>query len=349
MVSTPIDSRAGWVVLAATSIACGSPSPDQSGSTSTSSGGSTSSVSSSSVTTTAGGGGTNQFVAQCSDGWCLVPAGTFVMGSPEDEPGHLPMEDQVELSLTRDFRMMQHEVTLGEWASAGFSDPTARITEQYGAVLCGEPDCPVAGVLWWEALAYANVRSVQDGLPECYDISACNGQPGGEMIQCSAPDVVATTSNVYECQGYRLPTEAEWEYAARAGTGSAFPTGEVPPSAELSACGLQLLDVSAWYCATSGDTTHVVGAKMPNALGLFDMLGNAEEWVSGVYTASGGGTWSAVDPDADFSTGHPTPALRVFRGGGFSSKWRRARLAARAYGHTDVAIRPGLRLVRTSQ
>jgi formylglycine-generating enzyme required for sulfatase activity len=85
--------------------------------------------------------------------------------------------------------------------------------------------------------------------------------------------------SIYDCRGYRLPTGAEWEYAARAGTKTAFFTGDIARGAEQSCDGDADLNSSAWYCANAGGYTHPVGGKQPNGWGLYDILGNAFEWV----------------------------------------------------------------------
>ena len=168
-----------------------------------------------------------EVVADCDDGWCKIPAGCFIMGSPEHEWGRaLYQEDQVAVTLTRSFEIGQYEVTQREWGSRDLTNPSGRIPDGRGD--CLEPDCPVGNVTWFEAVAYANLLSEEHGLEPCYALHDCinePGQPGDWGMVCSS--VTAAAPTIYECEGYRLPTDAEWEYAARAGTRTAFYSGPI--------------------------------------------------------------------------------------------------------------------------
>jgi formylglycine-generating enzyme required for sulfatase activity len=97
---------------------------------------------------------------------------------------------------------------------------------------------------------------------------------------CSS--VRSVTASVYDCAGYRLPTGAEWEYAARAGTRTAFYGAEILAGSEFDCAGDPALMANAWYCANAGGATHPVGGKQSNAWGLHDVVGNAFEWVGSV-------------------------------------------------------------------
>ncbi len=158
------------------------------------------------------------------------------------------------MTLTRDFWLKETEVTQGEWQALMGSNPSY-------FTACG-PSCPVEQMSWFDAVDYVNALSRSEGLPECYG--------GTGMSQTFAG---------LSCRGYRLPTEAEWEYAARAGT----------TSDRYGA-----LDAIAWHAGNSGSTTHAVRGKQPNAWGLYDMLGNVWEWTHDWYGEYG--TGAVTDP-----------------------------------------------------
>jgi formylglycine-generating enzyme required for sulfatase activity len=182
-----------------------------------------------------------------------------------------------------------------------------------------ESTCPVEQVSWHMAAAFANAVSSAEGLTECY---SCSGS--GASTSCSA------AMDPYTCDGYRLPTEAEWEGAARC--------GEDPLYAGSDTVG----DVG-WYALNSSSRTHAVARKAPNACGLYDMGGNVYEWTqdlydSGYYTSSG-----RTEP-----TSASTGAGRVARGGGWLSSASSLRVANR--GSTSPGFRLdyiGFRLART--
>jgi formylglycine-generating enzyme required for sulfatase activity len=141
-------------------------------------------------------------------------------------------------------------------------------------------------VSWFDAIAYCNARSESEGLETCYDLSTCEGVVGSGF---GAPedDFVCTGEvqrfgNVYECPGYRLPTTAEWEYAARAGTTTKTYVGD-STSDNVEECQPDpVVDEIAWSCSNT-DMAMAVGLKAPNGWGLYDMLGNLREWVSDPY------------------------------------------------------------------
>ncbi len=138
----------------------------------------------------------------------------------------------------------------------------------------------------WQALMGSNPSTIKG-----------TDHPVETISKSDAQDFIAKLNDLHDGYLYRLPTEAEWEYAARAGTSAA------PAS----------LDAVAWYGANSGDSTHPVGQKQPNAWGLFDMLGNVREWVADNYTRDYYANSPAADP-----TG-PAPGAGG-RGGGFGGR-----------------------------
>lgn len=239
----------------------------------------------------------------------VVPAGSFQMGSPLAEVGRQADEVPHKVTLTRSFLAQNAEVTRGQWTEL------MGTKQQHD----GCSDCPVSDVNFAEAAAFANALSTQAGYPTCYDISGCTGRAGDGMT-CARPVPAAPL----DCAGFRLPTEAEWEYAARGGS-------KTPPSP----------GASAWYASNSGNKLHPVRTRAANGFGLHDMLGNVFEWTQ---------DWSAPYDAAEQTdpTGPKTGKVRAVRGGCFSYPSSLVRPAYRdAAGPEQRLPRLGFRLVRT--
>ncbi len=221
-------------------------------------------------------------------GWALIPAGSFQMGSPPTESVRGGDEGaQTRVTISAPFMLKMTEVTQGEWKAVMGSNPSF-----FGS--CGDT-CPVESVSWDDAVEYCNRLSKEENLEQCYDKSG-----DSHMFRGVA------------CKGYRLPTEAEWEYAARAGS-TADRYGEI--------------NQIAWYDKNSSTMTHPVGQKLANALGLWDMLGNVWEWCSDLY-ADNLPSGSVTDP-----AGSSTGSSRALRGG----SWSRDAGYVRAAGRTGLA------------
>ena len=241
----------------------------------------------------------------------LIQAGGFNMGSPADEPHREADEGLHRVEITRPFLMGATEVTQQQWNMVMGSGPSYFTS-------CGF-DCPVEQVSWFDAVRFCNKLSEMEGLTSCYTL---------EQKQVAWDR---------DCNGYYLPTEAQWEYAARAGSETAFPNGAITQAV----CGPEPgLEQIGWYCRNSRvhyqgcyDATgydgpecagvHPVGQKQPNAWGLYDMNGNVMEWVWDCY-AKDYGAGPADDP-----TGPDCGDHRVVRGGSWIGYARTCRSADR--------------------
>jgi formylglycine-generating enzyme required for sulfatase activity len=204
-----------------------------------------------------------------------VPAGTFIMGSPEHEPGRNDDEVPHEVTLTTDFYLQTTPVTQGQWQALMGNNPS-------GFENCGL-DCPVEQVSWHECQEFFNrLNAMEEG-------------------------------------AYRLPTEAEWEYAARAGSNTAFARGGITA---LFCDHDPTLDSLGWYCGNSDRQTHPVAQKVPNARGLYDMHGNVYEWCQDWY--------GEYPPTPLTDPGGPASGTgRVGRGGSWFSSAKTCRSASR--------------------
>jgi formylglycine-generating enzyme required for sulfatase activity len=249
-----------------------------------------------------------------------VPAGTFEMGCTAGQSGCQTDESPAHtVTLSQGFWMGETEVTQGQWLAVMGTSPSALTS-------CGA-GCPVESVSWYDALSFANSVSASESLAPCYDLSACTGTVGSTFA-CSAVGVNSPTSSVYGCEGYRLPTEAEWEYGARAGN-------------DLLYAGSNDADDVAWYSSNSSSTSHEVAQKDSNNWGLYDMSGNVWEWVWDGAAAYGAAP--VVDPVAAPST------TRVLRGASWDNTADAVRVSYRfdepnADSRYD---RLGFRIVRT--
>jgi len=225
-----------------------------------------------------------------------VEPGTFTMGSPKGEPGRLNNEKQKKVTLSKSFELGRFPVTNMIW-SLVMDEP-----------LEGDPLLPKNKVSWFDAAKFCQRLNEQLGSP-----------------QAMTQDVNDEWILDLDSPGFRLPTEAEWEFCCRAGTTEARygPLGDI-----------------AWYFKNSGDSAQPVGLKLPNQWGLYDTLGNVWEWCWDWYESS---PTQTLDP-----AGPSLGSFRVLRGGSWGDDARFARAGYR--GINDPVYRNfslGFRLART--
>ncbi|MBU6161487.1 MAG: SUMF1/EgtB/PvdO family nonheme iron enzyme [Myxococcales bacterium] len=270
----------------------------------------------------------------------FIPAGTFTMGSPVTELGRQTDEVQGTVTLTRNYFVARTEVTQAQWtALSGGINPACNQHDSTGCSFTANanPNAPVEYLDWYSAVAFANALSIQQGLTPCYTLAGCSDPVTG-WVDGVHTDCTAAVFTGLACTGYRLLTEAEWEYAARAGTTTATPLGDLQLPVDTCTGPQPSLDTIAWWCGTT-DRTRPVGLLLPNAWGLFDMLGNVSELVNdwqGVYA-------HGVDP-----TGPLTGTRRMVREGNSGDFPRKVRSARRnSVLPTGSFTIVGFRLART--
>jgi formylglycine-generating enzyme required for sulfatase activity len=264
-----------------------------------------------------------------------INGGTFTMGSPASEARRQDLEIQHQVTVSA-FYIGKYEVTQKEWRDMmGTTVQQQRGMPSSDLGIRGDGDnYPMYYVSWYEAIEYCNKRSQREGLNPVYTINKTRRDPNNKApktgLSFEADNVGWTVTWNRGANGYRLPTEAEWEYACRAGTTTPFYTGNS-------------VDNGAWYKNTDGNTTHPVGQKQANAWGLYDMHGNVREWCWDWYGAFLAG--AQTDP-----LGAASGTQRILRGGGMGNDdWQirsafRGRLIASGRTYTS-----GFRVVRNAQ
>ena len=217
----------------------------------------------------------------------LIPKGTFMMGSPEIEEGHQKDENQHEVTISKDYYLGVHEVTQAQYETVMGKNPS----HFQGAIVGNEnADLPVENVSWDDAVEFCKKLS---DLPE-----------------------EKKTSRLY-----RLPTEAEWEYACRTGSKTIYSFDDEEG----------LLPEYGWFDRNSSDRTHTVGLLEPNAWGLYDMHGNVWEWCSDWYGEYPKG--AVRNP-----TGPKVGSDRVCRGGSWDFEAANCRSAFRNWNYPSLRL-----------
>ena len=235
-----------------------------------------------------------------ADDMIWINGGTFTMGSPAAESGRSGNEGPQRQVTLSSFYIGRYEITQAEYQEIMGANPSS---------FKGQ-DLPVETVSWFDAIDYCNRRSEKEGLIPVYTIS-------GNSVRWNE-----------NANGYRLPSEAEWEFACRAGSQTPFYTGTS-------------VNEAGWHSGNSGGRTHPVGTKQPNSWGLYDMHGNVLEWCwdwLGTYSGE-----AQTDPRGAISG-----SSRVYRGGCFRFEAHQSRSAFRFGNHPNLRVfLVGLRVARS--
>jgi len=275
-----------------------------------------------------GSNGNNASGSSSSDPWVapashvMVPiaSGTFQMGG------------SYTVTLTKDFYMGKYQVTQELYLAVMGINPSSFTNSPASGEV--QAKRPVERVSWYNTLVFCNKLSVLESLTPVYSISgSTNTTAWGSVpiVQNTAWDAVEAD---WDANGYRLPTEAEWEYACRAGTTTAYSFGNDTGS----------LAEYAWYGVSSskGGMTHEAGKKTPNAWGLHDMHGNVWEWCWDRYGSS---LSAGSDP-----TGPASGSYRIDRGGSWNVEAQYLRSAYRGIYYPHYRVDDvGFRVARLAQ
>lgn len=260
----------------------------------------------------------NIIATQIDNPMILVPAGTFQMGQAgAGEPVH-------QVTISHSFYLAKYETTQKEWSDVMSTNPASGfgVGDNY----------PVYAVSWYDALVYCNKKSLADGYNPCYVINESTNPNDWGIV----PTFQSPTWDAVECRwhenGYRMPTEAEWEFAARYNDERSYPWGETPPSSTL--CN---------YNSFVGETTEVGSYTAGNsALGFSDMSGNVWEWVWDWYASY------SISAQTDPTGPTEVQTYRVFRSGCYGSTYDFILCAGR-YGYFSYGRNnPGFRVARNN-
>ncbi|MBS1911606.1 MAG: SUMF1/EgtB/PvdO family nonheme iron enzyme [Bacteroidetes bacterium] len=225
----------------------------------------------------------------------MIPltGGTFIMGRIIPHPGYSEEDTAHSVTLSA-FSIGKYEVTNEQWRDVVGTNPSR----------FKDADNPVDSVSWYDCVTFCNLLSQREGLTPAYVINGDN-----------------TTCN-FNANGYRLATEAEWEYACRAGTATDYYNGDLvdqnPSNNRAASYSDSRLNAIGWYNQNSAGSSHPVGGKLPNAFGLYDMSGNVTEWVWD-WNASRYSSKPATDPTGPASKAQASLPWRMCRGGSWAN------------------------------
>jgi formylglycine-generating enzyme required for sulfatase activity len=225
-----------------------------------------------------------------------VPGGSFQMGNTDTSGGDSDERPVHTVTLTG-FYMGKYEVTQEQYQAVMGSNPSSFSSNPADGEV--QENRPVEQVSWYGALVFCNTLSRAEGLTPAYSIGGSTDPADWGTVPTSNDAAWNAVTIVSGSTGYRLPTEAQWEYAAKGGNDS---------PGNYTYAGSNTIGDVAWYSSNSSSMTHEVGKKQPNGLGLYDMSGNVNEWCWDWYGSYTSG--AQTDP-----TGAASGSYRVMRGG----------------------------------